>query len=397
MKTIMKTQVCVALFVLVAALSSDAQLNIPSDGSDGALNITTNTVIDLSQAVTGNWTNSGTGTGVYDPTQWAVIFKYSSVNIASGVTLSFKNHYANPPVVWLVESNVTISGTLNLNGSVGTEFSPNEISPSIPGPGGFPGGAWQFDVGGGDGFGPGGGASGGNANINGSYIGSYGNTQLLPLIGGSGSSWVSYCGTGSGPAGGGAILIAAGSMVTVNGSINAVGGIGSLNNCNSGYPTYGAGGAVRIVANQVQGAGTINANPSGRTRVEANSLSQQLIITPVVALVAPAASPAVFPSAGSPTVNIVSVAGLNAPADPVGNFNATPDIGLQTNGPVTVVVQTQNVPTTGTVAVRVVPVFGASWTTNASFVSGNLASATWQVTTKFPTGYSALQAHATSP
>ena len=31
-----------------------AQLSVPSDGSDGALVISTNTVIDLSRAVTGN-------------------------------------------------------------------------------------------------------------------------------------------------------------------------------------------------------------------------------------------------------------------------------------------------------------------------------------------------------
>src|SRR5271168_1892375 len=108
MKTTIKTTSCAALFILTAALSANAQLNIPSDGSDGVLNITTNTVIDLSQAVTGTWTNAGTGTGVYDPTQWAVVFKYSCVNIAAGATLSFANHYANPPVIWLVQSNVTI-------------------------------------------------------------------------------------------------------------------------------------------------------------------------------------------------------------------------------------------------------------------------------------------------
>ena len=63
--------------------AGQAQLTIPyADGSDGALNITANTVIDLSQAVTGVWTNtSGSpGNGIYDPTQWAVVFKYSSVS-----------------------------------------------------------------------------------------------------------------------------------------------------------------------------------------------------------------------------------------------------------------------------------------------------------------------------
>ena len=394
MKTTTKSTVCAALFVLVAAGSSYAQLNIPSDGSDGALNITTNTVIDLTQAVTGNWTNAGTGTGVYDPAQWAVVFKYSSVNIASGATVTFNNHYANPPVIWLVESNVTVNGTLSLSGSAGTEIIPSAFVPSSPGPGGFRGGPWQNNVGGGDGLGPdGGGINGGSPNVSGGYSGSYGNAQILPLIGGSGASWVNYCGEGSGPAGGGAILIAAGSTVTVNGIINAAGGSGTTNSCN---PSFGAGGAIRIVANQVLGTGSINAAVGGRTRIEANSLSSQIVVTPNVNLVAPASSPAIVPAGGSPTVNIVSVAGLNAPADPQANLDSAPDIGLQTNGPVTVVLQTQNVPTTGNVALRVVPVYGASWTTNASLVSGTVASATWQVTAKIPVGYCALQAHATA-
>ena len=56
-----------------------AQLNIPyADGSDGTLNVTSGTnTIDLSQAINGGWTNtSGSlGKGIYDPTQWAVVFK----------------------------------------------------------------------------------------------------------------------------------------------------------------------------------------------------------------------------------------------------------------------------------------------------------------------------------
>ena len=54
----MKTTIRLLTCAVVAAMSmaaARAALNIPSDGSDGALVITANTVIDLSQAVTGNW------------------------------------------------------------------------------------------------------------------------------------------------------------------------------------------------------------------------------------------------------------------------------------------------------------------------------------------------------
>jgi len=98
-------------------------INVPSDGSDGAFNPTANVEVDLSQAVTGApgvwgepWLQPGTGTGVYDADKWAVVFKYSSVNIPSGVTVTFKNHASRAPVVWLVQGNTTIAGTVNLDG-----------------------------------------------------------------------------------------------------------------------------------------------------------------------------------------------------------------------------------------------------------------------------------------
>src|ERR1035441_9659321 len=124
-----------ASFITAFAPQLFAQLNIPSDGSDGALVISSDTVIDLSQAVTGNWTNNNTanaGKGVYDPAKWAVVFKYSSVNIANGATLTFTNHPTHAPVVWLVANDVTINGTLSLDGqAIGLTYSDE----AVPGPG----------------------------------------------------------------------------------------------------------------------------------------------------------------------------------------------------------------------------------------------------------------------
>ena len=77
------------LLMLFTLLPAQADIVIPgADGSDGALTITTNTTIDLSQAVSANWDTPSPqpGKGVYDGTKWAVVFKYSSVNISSGAT-----------------------------------------------------------------------------------------------------------------------------------------------------------------------------------------------------------------------------------------------------------------------------------------------------------------------
>ena len=107
-----------AAFAFVASVSSAfAQLIIPSDGSDGAFNPVANVEIDLSQAVTGTWSNPSpsSGNGIYDAEKWAIVFKYSSVNIPSGVTVTFKNHPSHAPVVWLVQGSVNIAGTVSVD------------------------------------------------------------------------------------------------------------------------------------------------------------------------------------------------------------------------------------------------------------------------------------------
>ena len=191
----MKRMIHLMTCAVVAAMSMEAAraaLNIPSDGSDGALVITNNQVIDLSQAVTGNWdadNSANAGKGIYDSNKWAVVFKYSSVLVNSGCTVTFKNHLKRAPVVWLVQSNVTINGTVSLNG----QDAPTAPWLAEPGPGGFRGGAGNYAYGAanGSGFGPGGAAIGSQSpsGYGGSYgsQGSggpspYGNPSLLPLI-----------------------------------------------------------------------------------------------------------------------------------------------------------------------------------------------------------------------
>ena len=70
MKTHPYIKAILACGMAVLAPSTFAQLSVQSDGSDGALNIASNTVIDLSLAATGTWSNAASGNGIYDPVQW---------------------------------------------------------------------------------------------------------------------------------------------------------------------------------------------------------------------------------------------------------------------------------------------------------------------------------------
>lgn len=381
--TLMKLLTPVALGLILSTLAQ-AQLTIPgADGSDGPLNITSNTVIDLRLAVNAAWdanNSANAGKGVYDADKWAVVFKYSSVNIASNATVTFTNHPTHAPVVWLVNGNVTINGNLSLDGQNGNS---DPVNLPEPGPGGFRGGAGaQASLGNGSGFGPGGYHSEG-----GSYatVHPYGNPQITPLIGGSGgSSW----GGQNGGAGGGAILMAASGTITVNGSCHANGG-------DYNYP--GSGGAIRLVADQISGGGAIAASSQskpGRLRLEANTASPSLALNPPTAVVSP--NPVkLWPDANAPTVKVISVAGQSAPLDPKAEISPTgADLTIANSSAVAIVLQTANFPTNGTVNVYIKPRNAAQSILQASYVSGTTNAATWQVSTTLPVNHTVIQARA---
>ncbi|MEI6078237.1 MAG: hypothetical protein WCS94_21845 [Verrucomicrobiota bacterium] len=391
MKTIIRQlTTLLALAALAGAQTLFAQLNVPSDGSDGVLNITSNTVIDLSQAVTGTWSDDNTansGKGVYDPAKWAVVFKYQSVNIANGAKVWFANHASHAPVVWLVQSNVILNGTVSLDGRNAVYGIPQALFPAEPGPGGFRGGAYSA-LGNGAGYGPGGGAT---SSDGASYVGAYGNPQILPLIGGSGNK-----GEGNGRAGnsaGGAILIVSAGTIALNGNISALGGSDEYDYYYHHY-AHASGGAVRLIANQVTGSGNVSAD---RTRVEANMASSQLIITPNTVAVPPGTTPLIWPDSNAPVVSVVSVNSSSAPIDPLAGLVTTSDISIGTNSPVEILLQTQHFPPNGSVIVRVTPKYADFFNVNAIFQSGTFTNAIWKATTTLPNGFCVLQAHATSP
>lgn len=237
--------------------------------------------IDLSQALTGAWDTpipkESQGVGIYDPQQWAVVFKYTTINIPAGVTVTFKNHPSHAPVVWLATGGVTIAGTVSVAGEDGSG-SGEPMSYAEPGPGGFAGGvransapALQASAGfgpGGAGFfsacGTGGGGGYGLTGAGNAPGGTYGNQSILSLIGGSGGNSPSSCVASGAGAGGGAILIASsGSITLASGSeINADGGSGAGG---------GSGGAIRLRSHVVSGTGLLRARGGGGGGRWANS------------------------------------------------------------------------------------------------------------------------------
>lgn len=401
-------------FCLLAAIllvtPAYAQIAVPSDGSDGPFNPSANVTVDLSAAVTARWdTNNAAnaGKGVYDSEKWAVVFKYQSVSIPSNVTVKFKNHPANAPVVWLVQGDVVINGSVD----VGAQGSHGSTILSVPGPGGFRGGASGLSSqrAAGGGFGPGGGGNPANVAPSGSFgtrgthadAGiTYGSAQVLPLIGGSGGSGRSGAdGRQQGGAGGGAIVIAARGTITINGSILA-GGFPGFD-----YSGSGSGGAIRLLANTVAGTtGVLNTRGGvdnvpgglGRVRIEANSSSNFLTIFGESSGGLPNPVSIWLPEDG-PTARVVSVNAAPAPLDPRSSLEIAPDVSINTTSEVDVIVETMNVPSSWEVKVRITPRYGNPIVQTATFVTFTdeaQTKATWKAKVTLPPGYCAIQARA---
>ena len=396
-----------------------------STGADGPFNPTINTTVQLPP--------SG-------------VLYYTTVNIPTGVTVTFIKNTTNTPAVILTTGDVTITGIIDVRGknstdagAAGTGNLGDDGLPGDGGAGGYAGGtggkasSTQSARDGGNGQGPGAGARGvainatdGNGGTGGGYgtVGGgvitntgtggavYGSSALLPLIGGSGGGGAgggaSFGGSG-GAGGGGALLIAASGTVTIAGSVLAGGGTsGSSSGSGSGSSGGGgSGGAIRIVATTIAGNGTVTAtggNPggsatngnlvgggggTGRIRMEAETFTRTAASTPVHSFSAPGQ---VF-VAGVPTLSITSVAGTNAPASPTGNADIT--LPATTVNPVTVVFQTTGVPVGNNVKLTVTPAYGAAVTAVSPAITGTTTLGNASVPVSLPSGPSTLLAQTT--
>ena len=366
------------------------------------------------------------------------VLNYTTVNIPSAVTITFLRNSKNKPLTILASGNVTIAGTLSVDGK-----SANSIGAfGTGGPGGYDGatGGYPFDVsnagsvgdgpggvGGGlgtTGSAPGGGAGGsyaGSGNNGGSPISTpaaagprYGSANIIPLVGGAGGGGggaTQTRGGGAGGGGGGAILIASSGTINFTGTVNARGGAGGTGAAGGGG---GSGGAIRLVANTVNGSGgTLQAGGGngsasvvggtgtaggaggvGFIRVEANDYGTFSVSSTPNAI--SFALPQSVAAPGGPTLRIASVAGVSAPATTLGSFHGTPDVVVPTTqaNPVTVAIEAANVPV-GTVAtVTLTQAQGTRSTAQSSAMAGTEAASTATASVSLPAGMSVITATA---
>lgn len=337
------------------------------------------------------------------------VFNFTTINIPTGVTVKFTRNATNTPVTMFASGNVTIAGTVDLNGGAGASgTSGTTIGPNggVGGPGGFDGGDGGDGIittGGGAGLGPGGGGGGISGNSSGAGGGfalagssgtggvpaggaAYGTPSLLPLIGGSGGGGgavTSFGMTGGGGGGGGgAVLIASSGTLTFTGTLAAQGGT-------SGYSPYGAhggggsGGAVRLVATTITGSGGsisvsggygyLLSGSVGRIRIEAFTSTATINLTQTSSI----AQPGVLALPNGLGLAITSVAGVATPTSPTGSF-ATPDITLpaDTANPMTITLAASNIPLGTTVTVTVKPIDGSATTATSTPLGGTLEAST---------------------
>jgi hypothetical protein len=275
-----------------------------STGAYGPMNITANTTLDV-------------------PPDG--IFHCTTINVSASRTLTFRKNALNTPVYLLATGDVTIAGTISLDGAAG-----NNVTGGESGPGGFNGGnPASISTPPGSGYGPGGGRGGLNANAAGgagpgahATIGNvastnkgsiYGSALLIPLVGGSGGGGTTGTPGVGGGGGGGAILLASNTRIEITGTIEAEGG----SNAGTGLAIGGSGGAVRLVAPVISGSGTVRvfgaaSGGDGRIRVDTlNRTGIGLNFGPA-AVTSVGSMMLVFPSP-IPRLDIVEVAGTAVP------------------------------------------------------------------------------------
>jgi hypothetical protein len=387
--------------------------NSGSNGSDGALDLT-----------------GQTGTLVFNPASFNPqldpdhdnVYHFTTITIPAGLTVRLSaDILSTKPIVWLATGAVQISGTLDLSGKDGNGPQGVQIaavagvggyaggvggtsnSPAQPGKG--PGGGSSPGAGGGHAFagtGPGG-TTGGSA---------YGNSFLLPILGGSGGAGGQYYGSApnslgaEGGAGGGAILIASSDSISMVGgsTITVKGGAGA---CNTGdQPSFqssggGSGGSIRLMSPRISGSSVLEARGGGscngggtgsvgRIRLEAFTLSVTGQVNP-----APSTSPPglVFPPASAPSVRILSIGGVAVPANPTASFIA-PDVTLDNAATVTIQLAGSKVPVGTIVHLTLTPETGAIVNVDSTPLAGTFDSSTATASVTIPHGFSRFSVQA---
>ncbi|WIV98031.1 hypothetical protein [Kinneretia aquatilis] len=435
------THAVLALSLMAGASSAMAFIS-GSTGADGDLAPAVDTVITLPPSGILNYASINIPAGV------KVTFKKNTTN--TPVVLLVAGNATIAGTIDVSGKSSTTSGTAG-DGVIADDGNPGEGGPGgySGGRGGRPGAAALLERLGGKGLGPGGGLAGprqlcngesyenlysigysggggggfGSLGSNGGYYNcsattagpAYGSVELLPLIGGSGGGGgiggPNFSGSGGG-GGGGALLIAVSGTLTVNSSTGKIlangGNSGSVSGagCDTANQSSagggGSGGAIRLIATNLTGNGEISARygssgsascgasggagGNGRVRLEAESVTRTAGTTPA----ASTAQPGPVFIAGTPTLKITSVAGVNVPEPPTGVADVKLPVG--TANPVTVTFATTGVPVGNTVRLAVTPNNGPEVSTVSTALAGTPQAATASATIALPGGSSTLQA-----
>jgi hypothetical protein len=202
------------------------------------------------------------------------------------------------------------------------------------------------------------------------------------------------------------LLLASSTSISITGSIISHGGSGGGKATNAAAGAGGgSGGAIRLVANSITGSCTLDvtgglaggtqlaagtAGGFGFIRVEAFNLTG---FSPNTGQPVSSGLPTSAVPPNLPTLQIVSIGGVAAPANPVGSFQGSPDVVLPADqpNPVAVVVNATNVPNGTTVNLTATPASGPA-NTASSTLSGTTAASSGTVNISLATGLSVLTA-----
>jgi hypothetical protein len=171
----------------------------------------------------------------------------------------------------------------------------------------------------------------------------------------------------------------------VDGVIDARGG-GNRDTCNNGGG--GAGGAVKLVANTINGNGNgqIFANGgspnggSGAIRLEGFQILTIIFHDIGITEAAPGA---LFIPNQPVLIQVVSVGGIALPTEPSGSF-ASPDVVINTGSPVTIALQTVGIPPGTVLTLNIYSEDGSTQTVQTTPLQGTLQSATATASVTFP-------------
>jgi hypothetical protein len=403
-------------FVMMAGagmLANAQTFNSGSNGSDGALNLTT------------------PGTVVFDPAKFNPpldpdgdnVFHFTTITIGAGVIVQLKNlPLRGRSVIWLASGDVKIEGTIDLSGQAGhvtnNPVPANRVS-AEPGPGGYAGGVGATPTSAAhSGSGPGrggtnypgvlcrsvgfadmlGGGAGHGAGGSGFSPGAaYGNVLLVPLRGGSGGGGGNGGFGGGGGGGGGALRIVSSTSITINGTVAANGGdggSGTTNVCANGNGGGGSGGGIHLIASTVSGTGNLSAKGGGGSevypgavgRIRIDAFQQRFTgnAMPTASLGTPYNVPL---PADVPSVRVVSVAGISVPSTPTGSFTM-PDVTINQAVAVPVVIEAFNVPVGVVVQVYLTSESAPDQVVNSAPLAGTRQKSTATANVKIPPGYS---------